>query len=62
MFFIQSANSKNSNNIMINLASDSQDSFTIGNFTIRDNFFVKKNAVSIVNVSINNGLDIVKLK
>ncbi|HCI6432182.1 TPA: hypothetical protein NPO98_002056 [Klebsiella quasipneumoniae subsp. similipneumoniae] len=61
--FIQSANSKNSNNIMINLASDSQDSFTIGNFTIKDsNFFVKKHAVSIVNVSINNGLDIVKTK
>lgn len=61
--FIQSANSKGSNGIMINLSSDSQDSFNIGDFTISDsNFFVKKHAVSIVNVSISNGLEIVKTK
>ncbi|AOO55196.1 hypothetical protein AN237_01280 [Raoultella ornithinolytica] len=48
---------------MINLASENQDNFNIGNFTISDsNFFVKKNAVSIVNVSISNGFEIVKTK
>ncbi|ROS16556.1 hypothetical protein EDF82_1701 [Raoultella sp. BIGb0399] len=61
--FIQSANSKNSSGIMINLSSDSLKSFNIGNFTISDsNFFVKKHAISIVNVAISNGFEIVKTK